>query len=519
MAQDFSHAADPTAPAATGRGEHFSTDRLKANLGARTARGGAVTFASQGFKFAAGMAATVVLARLLRPEDYGLVGMVAVVTGFVTMFKDLGLSAATVQREEVTHEQVSTLFWVNVALSLGVGILTALAAPLVAWFYGEPRLAAVTLAYCAGFLFGGLTVQHEALLRRQMRFGALALSEILALLASITATVVLAWRGWGYWALVAGHLSLSLVYMACVWVACGWRPGRPSRGAGVRSMLAFGGNFTGFSVVNYFARNLDNLLIGRFWGSQQLGLYAKAYQLLLLPIDQINSPVTTVAVPALSRLNDSPERYRRVYLRIMEKVAMLTMPAVALMISVSDWVVLVVLGPQWAEAGRIFAVLGVAALLQPVNNTTGWLFITQGRTRDMFRWGLLGGSIIIASIVAGLPWGALGVATSYSLTFVCVVTPLLYRFVGRAGPVRAADFYRAAAPSFLAALAVLASLAVFRSRVEVASPLVGIAAASVIALVASLAVLCALPSGRRALGDVREVAAAVLKRRDADLAS
>lgn len=516
MAPDLSQHTDPVAPV-VGRDRHFRTDRLKANLGARTARGGVVTIASQGFKFAAMVVATVVLARLLRPADYGLVGMVAVVTGFVTLFKDLGLSAATVQHEEVTHAQVSTLFWVNVALSVGVAAITAVIAPLVAWFYGEPRLTAITLAYCAGFLFGGLTVQHEALLRRQMRFGALSVAEVVALLSSIAATVLLAWYGAGYWALVGGHLSLSLVYLVCIWVACGWWPGPPSRDSDVRSMLVFGGNFTGFSVINHFARNIDNVLIGRFWGSQQLGLYVKAYQLLLMPLDQINSPITTVAVPALSRLNDAPERYRSAYLRILEKVAMLTMPGIAFMIAVSDWLVLIVLGPQWTEAGRIFAVLGIAALVQPITNTTGWLFITQGRTRHMFQWGLVGSTLIVISIVVGLPWGTLGVATSYSLVFVGVVTPLLFYFVGRSGPVRAADFYVTAAPAFCASLAVLAAVFLFRRWVAVSSPLAGVAAASVIALVSALAVLCALPAGRKALRDAREMTAIVLRRKEIDL--
>ncbi|MCA1636363.1 MAG: lipopolysaccharide biosynthesis protein [Acidobacteria bacterium] len=467
MAPDLSQHTDPVAPV-VGRDRHFRTDRLKANLGARTARGGIVTIASQGFKFAAMVVATVVLARLLRPTDYGLVGMVAVVTGFVTLFKDMGLSAATVQHEEITHAQVSTLFWVNVALSVGVAALTAVIAPLVAWFYGEPRLTAITLAYCAGFLFSGLTVQHEALLRRQMRFGALSV-------------------------------------------------GPPSRDSGVRSMLVFGGNFTGFSVINYFARNIDNVLIGRFWGSQQLGLYVKAYQLLLMPLDQINSPITTVAVPALSRLNDAPQRYRSAYLRILEKVAMLTMPGIAFMIAVSDWLVLIVLGPQWTEAGRIFAVLGIAALVQPITNTTGWLFITQGRTRHMLQWGVVGSTLIVISIVVGLPWGTLGVATSYSLVFAVVVTPLLFYFVGRSGPVRAADFYVTAAPAFCASLSVLASVFLFRRLVEVPSPLVGLAAASVIALVSALAVLCALPAGRKALRDAREMTAIVLRGKETDL--
>src|SRR5262245_23329178 len=166
MAQNLSNAANPLAASGHNDDRYLNTERLKAGLATRTARGGAVTFASQGFKFAAGLGATMVLGRLLTPADYGLIGMVVVVTGFVSMFKDLGLSAATVQREEITSAQVSTLFWVNVALSIGVGMVTIALSPVVAWFYGEPRLTAIMLAYAVGFLFGGLTVQHEALLHR-----------------------------------------------------------------------------------------------------------------------------------------------------------------------------------------------------------------------------------------------------------------------------------------------------------------------------------------------------------------
>jgi PST family polysaccharide transporter len=498
---------------------YFNTERLKAGLGVRTARGGAVTLASQGFKFFASIGATMVLGRLLKPADYGLIGMVAVVTGFVSMFKDLGLSAATVQSEVITSVQVSTLFWVNVALSVGVGLLTAALAPAISWFYGEPQLTSITTIYAVGFLFGGLTVQHEALLHRQMRFAAQAGCEIIALLVTIVVTVTLAWRGAGYWSLVGGHLTMSFVYMVGIWAVCRWRPGWPSRGSGVRSQLRFGGNLTGFGVVNFFARNLDNLVIGRVWGSQQLGLYAKAYQLLTLPIDQINAPITTVAVPALSRLNDSPERYRRAYLRIIEKIAVLTMPGIALLIATADWVVVVILGPRWTEAGRIFAALGVAALIQPITNTTGWLFISQGRTRDMFRYGIVASTIIVAAIVAGLPWGALGVATIYALVWVTIVTPLLFYWVGRKGPVRPCDFYVTVAPAFCAALGVLVALFLFRRSGAIVNPLAGLAASLGIACTVAALVLCAIPAGRRALRDFGEVADIVLSKRDADLAA
>ena len=510
MAQKLSDAANTVAPAGRIDDLYFNTERLKTGLGVRTARGGAVTFASQAFKFCAGLGATMVLGRLLRPSDYGLIGMVVVVTGFVSMFKDLGLSAATVQREEITSEQVSTLFWVNVALSIGVGLITVALAPAVAWFYGEPKLLLITMVYAFGFLFGGLTVQHEALLHRQMRFAAQAACEIVALIITIAVTITLAWRGAGYWALVAGHLTTSFVYMLLIWTVCGWHPGPPSRNSGVRSLLHFGGNLTGFGVVNFFARNLDNLLIGRVWGSQQLGLYAKAYQLLTLPIDQINAPITTVAVPALSRLNDSPERYRGAYLRIIEKISVLTMPGVALLIATADWVVLVALGPQWTQAGQIFAALGVAALIQPIANTTGWLFISQGRTRDMFRYGMVASTIIVTAILVGLPWGAPGVATSYALVWVIIITPLLFYWVGRTGPVRPRDFYVTVAPAFCAALGVLVALFLFRRSGIIVNPLAGLVTSFGIACGVALVILFAIPAGRRALLDFTELVKKIL---------
>ena len=171
--------------AATGEKDlYFQTDHLKADLKGRAARGGAVTLASQTLKFVLGMAVTVVLARLLTPQDYGLIGMVVVVTGFITLFKDIGLASATIQRAEINHQQISTLFWINVGLSILTMVVTIAIAPFVAWFYGEPRLTGITMVFAAGFLFGGLTVQHEALLRRQMRFVALSVIDILSLLAA-----------------------------------------------------------------------------------------------------------------------------------------------------------------------------------------------------------------------------------------------------------------------------------------------------------------------------------------------
>lgn len=491
--------------------QYFRTDHLKTDLGTRAARGGVVMIGAQGLKFVIQMATTVVLARLLTPQDYGLIGMVLVVTGFVALFKNMGLSAATVQREEINYDQVSTLFWINVAVSIALMGLTAALAPAIAWFYREPRLTWITISFAAVFFFSGIVAQHEALLKRQMRFVSLSIAEIVSLICSVMVGIVLAWHGAGYWALVANQLVLGFAYAVCIFVACRWRPGPPVRYSGVRSMLAFGGNLTGFGFFNYFSRTLDNLLIGRRWGAQQLGLYAKACQLLLLPIDQLSSPLDGVAVPALSRLLGEPERYRQAYLRMLEKIAMLSMPGMALMIGTSDWLVRVMLGPQWIEAGRIFALLGIVGLVEPVANTMGWLLISQGRARHLLRWGMIDGAIAIVSIIAGLPWGAIGVATSYSIVGLCVRKQLLFWFTGRSGAVRTSDIYRAIAPSACAAAGVLAALFAFRRWVEMPRPFVGLVVGFVIAVVISLAAFSLLPRGRGALQDLKQLLPAIVK--------
>ncbi len=491
----------PTAASARADG-YFRTDHLRERVGSRVIRGGAITLISQGTQFLISMAGTVVLARLLTPRDYGLIGMVTVVTGFLTMFKDMGLSQATVQREELTHGQTSNLFWVNVAASTAIALLTMALAPLIARFYDEPLLAWITVALAAGFVFGGFTVQHQALLRRQMRFGLLAASGIIASIFGLAVGIFLAWRGAEYWALVGQQLAVALVTAVTVWIFCGWRPALPSRGSGVRELLAFGGNVTGFNVVNYFARNGDNLLIGKVWGSAPLGLYEKAYQLLLLPLNQINYPVSAVLVPTLSRLANDPERYRAAFLRTLEKLLMVTMPGIVFLMVTSDWVVSVVLGPQWTEAAKIFTWLAVAGFLQPVGSTTGWLFVSQNRTRTMLHWGFIGGATAIISIVIGLPWGPVGVAMSYGLIGFFIRTPLNLWYVGREGPVRTRDFYVTMAPFALAAISSGLAVLAYRRLAAPSTPLIGLVVSFAIAAPVALGVMALTRAGRNAIKDM-----------------
>ncbi len=402
---------------------HFSTGHISADLKGRSVRGGAVTLIGQGAKFILQLGSTMVLARILTPRDFGLIAMVAAVTGFIMVFKDLGLSMATVQKAEINHGQVSTLFWINVAISSALMLLTMALAPAVAWFYNKPELTWVTVALASAFIFGGLTVQHQALLRRQMRFTALAVIDISSMAAGLATGIVCGLIGLGYWSLVLMQLATPITMAAGVWIASGWRPGPPVRRSGVRPMLAFGGYLTGFNIVNYFARNVDKILLGRYWGSQVTGLYTKAYSLLLLPIAQVTSPITAVAVPALSRLQNEPERYRNYYLKAIKLIAYITMPIVVAMAVLSTEIIVLVLGSQWIEAGPIFMILAVAALLQPVGATVGWIYVSLGQTRRMFVWACIATPVVVLSFLIGLRWGAMGVAIGYAICKILLAYP------------------------------------------------------------------------------------------------
>lgn len=405
----------------------FSTDHLRTHLKKHSIRGGAVTMSAQFGKFILHTGSTVVLARLLTPDDYGLIGMVIVVIGFVQLFKDLGLSTAIVQRAEINHQQVSTLFWINVALGCLIALVVAASSPVVAWFYNEPRLTEIMLVLASIFIFGGLTVQHQALLKRQMRFGSLAKIDMTSQLFGVVAAVTSAWLGAGYWALVIMYLTTALVNATGVWLVCRWRPGLPSWKSNIGSMLAYGGNLTGSNCFNYFSRNLDNILIGRYWGSQELGFYTKAYQLVLLPLYQINAPMTSVALPALSRLQGEPQQYCRYYYKAILLIATLGMPVIAFLFVAADKVISVMLGQQWLEVVPIFYWLMPAAFIGTFSGVaTGWVYTSLSKTDRLLYEGIVTSAINVIFFLIFVRWGAIGVAAAFSLSQLILLVPRIF---------------------------------------------------------------------------------------------
>lgn len=388
------------------------------------------------------LTSTVLLARLLRPEEYGVIAMVLAVTAFAQLFRDLGLSSATIQRDKLSHEQLSTLFWINVAAGTVLTLLVAAAAPVVAWFYQRPEVQAVTLVLSLSFVISSFSTQQGALLVRQMRFGRKAAATLSGALVSLAASVFLAVHDHGYWSLVYGTLAGTTTTTLLLNLLSGWRPGWWSRRTGVRAMLKYGANITAFDVVNYFHRNLDNLLIGRFWGPDALGLYSRAYQLLMFPINNLRGPLNTVAFPAMSRLRQQPGLFRSYYRRLTALLAFVSMPLTAFLFVAARPVIELALGPRWLGVAPIFAVLAITGFIQPVASLRGLVLLSTGQARRYFHWGLLNAGCVSLGFVVGVAWGPLGIAAAYAVVNYGILYPSL-RLAFRDTPLRTSDFFTA----------------------------------------------------------------------------
>jgi O-antigen/teichoic acid export membrane protein len=542
---------------------HFNTDHLRANLKNRTVSSGVVTLTAQGAKFFLTIASTVILARLLSPYDYGLLAMVATIMSLLRVFKDAGLSAATVQRDTITHAQVSNLFWINVALAGLLALIMATAAPAIAWFYHEPKLVGIALWLSLTFLISGSTVQHQALLQRQMRFKAIAVIQVGSMAVSLVVGVLMAlWAGggsstfslddikdlpgviarlkmhsdpvsaflWqnlsvqdqallihyqpsgpsskqaqgvvvqalnkiitgpsiyekerfkgiklrpetvdlvkktqtrpnlpllnrglledaypkelsrrsGYWALVGMNLALEVSGFALTWWMSRWRPQRPRRESGTRSLLSFGINMTAGTAIYIFSRSVDTMLVGWRYGADATGLYSRALALLMRPMDQLLAPVSAVFVPTLSRLQDDPERYRRAFLQLYEAMALVSFGSAGLFFALSRPITVVLLGSKWAAAAVIFKGFAIGAPIAPIAASAVWILISQGRGQEYARMNLITAAITISSFVAGLPFGPVGVAFAFSIGGLVISMPVVYYLVGRRGPVRTRDLW------------------------------------------------------------------------------
>jgi len=424
----------------------LSTEHLMSDLGRRAARGGLIAVGAQPLRMVLQFIATAIMARLLAPEDFGLVAMATAVTGFVAIFSNMGLASATVQKAEIDQDTVSGLFFMNLGVGLVLVPIASLAAPLAAWFFKDPRVTGLIIAMSLTLPLAAAAAQHTALMMRSMRWMTLQWTGLAGHAAGALAGILVAWKtDLGYWSLVATAWVANIVTLTLIWITCRWRPTLVKDWSGARTSLNFGLNLTGFSVVNFFHRQLDNIIIGWRSGAVELGFYTRAYQLMMLPITMFNGPLSSAVEPSLSRLQNEPERWRRAFLDALGLTVFLGAGMAAGLIATAEPLITLLYGPNWTKSATIFLWLAISMFAGVPMNCTGWIYISLGRSRRMLAWSLIFTPVVAAAFLIGMSRGAVGIAMAYAIVMNLALVPG-YAFATRNAPVSLWDCLKVILP-------------------------------------------------------------------------
>ncbi len=412
--------------------------------------------------------ANIVLARLLAPADFGLVAMAAVVIGFIDVFKDLGTGAALIQREHISDKLLSTLFWFNAAFGIVASAIAVLCAPLVAQLYNEPRVAAVVSGLAASFVLSALAITPNSMLQRQMQFAVLSRIELTAAAMSYALGIGAALMGHGVWSLVYQVLANSAIFLVLAWSASRWRPRVVFAWTELKTVMHYSLNLASYNVFFYVAQNADNLLIGRYLGSEALGWYDLAYRLMTFPMQAVSAVFGKVMLPYYSQAQADLPRFRQAFQQVAAAIAFVTFPLMLGVLAAREPFVLTVFGPRWTPVITLLAMFAPLAALRSIQTTTGSIYMATGRTDLQLHWGVVSNLIVIAGIVAGLPWGITGVAAGFTAASLLLAYPtfaIALRLIGMRASTLAAGLRQTALCSAIMYAVLLVASAALEGRI------------------------------------------------------
>jgi PST family polysaccharide transporter len=375
---------------------------------------------------------SAILARLLTANDFGVVSMVMVYTGFVDLLAEFGISATVVQKRYLDRRGLSTVFWLAAFIGVTLTGISILLAPVIESFFDFAGLRVVVQVMSVNLLLVSLATVPQGLMQQKLGFKQLAILEIISTILSGIVGITLAFQGWGYWALVIQGISTKAFTLIGYFIFTRWLPLFALQMDTIRDIVSFSGNLLGFRMINYWSRNADNLIIGRTLGSTQLGFYNQAYTLMMYPIRILTSVINPSIQPVFATAQDEPQKIAPTYLLLLEMIALITFPMGIFLRIFAGPVILVLWGNQWEASIPVFEVLAFLTMVQPILATSGSVFIARNKARLLFRLGTLTSVIIIAGIAIGSLFGIVGVATGYAIAYLLLATPLTLTFLAKA---------------------------------------------------------------------------------------
>ncbi len=471
---------------------YFTENKAYAGLGRASLHGGVIFVIARGANIFVQLASTILLARILSPHDFGVVAVVLALVGFAPMLIDLGTSEASTQKTLITPEQISTLFWLNIAISLALTVLLIGSSSVIARIFGEPDITGIAVALSVTFVLTALFTQHAALMRRAMQFHRIAMIDISANLAGSIVSVVLALRGWGYWSLVAKPIVTAAWTAVAIWINCRWVPGRPRMSADARELVGFGLGVTGFTMTDYLAKSADRIAIGYFQGAGPLGYFQNAFTIYSNVLSILAEPSHNIAASSLSKLRNDIDGLKRAWERALSTLSFFSVPAFAILAVIGQDFVVLLLGQKWAPAGPLLCIFAVRGIAQSIERTMGWLHVAAGRADRWMRWGVYSAIVQLLALAAGLPFGVTGVASAYAIAMFGLVVPALV-YSGRPLGIFGSDVLRAVGPQMIGGLIAVTTgfLVQFEFLADV-SPLLRILVSGMVCLLTYLAVVAGI---------------------------
>ncbi len=405
-----------------------------------------------------------VLARLLNAKDFGLMAMLIVVLELAYTFSDIGISNAIIQRQEISREHLSSLYWANVLAGFVVFLLVFLSTPLIIWFYKEERLAPLIVWVALNFLIAPFGQQFQYLFQKELQFDRLFIVDIAGSSIGVLTAIIVAIADGGVYALILGFLSNTATRALFLFILgySIWRPSLHFRVTDLHDYLRFGLYQMGERTVNNLSANMDLLMIGRFLGPEVLGVYRLACQLVIAPLKRINPILIRVAFPVFAKRQHDNQALQKGYLEIIKFLATIIFPSLVGLVAIAPIFVPILYGPGWDTVPHLVQILALLGICKSLSNPTGSVYLAKGRADIGFAWNVFVAVLNTLIFWYITPWGIRFVAWSYTLLGAFYLLVLNCWLIPKIINLHAIDFIHTLTTPAIISLAMGATLYFFR---------------------------------------------------------
>ena len=373
-----------------------------------------------------------ILARFLEPGDFGLMAIMMVVIGFSQAFQDMGISNAIIQRQEISHTQLSSLYWLNIAAGAVLTLIVMAIAPLVAMFYEEPRITSLMILLSSTFILVAIGNQYRVLCQKNMNFRTMEIINVSTSIVSLVVAAVMAYKGYGVLTLVCAMITQAgLSSLLFLWIGLKHyhKPSLVYKHSELEGFYGFGMYQMGERSINYIGANADKIIIGKLVGVEAVGFYNLAWQLVIFPVSKINPIVNKIAFPLYSRIQSNPDALNRYYYIVVKALSLVTIPLLTFLIFFSDEIVEIVFGKGWSTTAEIIPILAVIGIFRAVGNPGGAVILAKGRANIGFWWNLFWSSVIVFGLLISLSISPSLDTAIYALLILYLTVGMLWHVV------------------------------------------------------------------------------------------